>query len=301
MKKAILLFTALAVPALVIVAPTQAQDADTTGWTRTLVVDLTATQASYSDSWTGGEAGQLSWVGNLNGAAEKQLKEWLDFRSTLKLSFGQTYSQNEETKNWSKPKKSTDLIDWENVGRFTMHKFLDPYAAVRLETQFLDAQIPAKKRYLTPMKLTESVGLARRFFERGEDEHLTSRFGLAMRQIFTKTIADSVTYETENVTASDIGVESVTDAVFHFHENLQYTGKLTVFKAFSFSEKDDFAGTPQEDDWKAIDVNWENIVTAQITKIIAVNFYTQFLYDKQVSRKGRLKETLGIGFIFKMM
>ena len=67
-----------------------------------------------------------------------------------------------------------------------------------------------------------------------------------------------------------------------------------------FSEKDNVKGTEFEDYWKAVDVNWENIVNASISKIITVNFYTQFLYDKEVTKKGRFKQTLGIGFIFKL-
>ncbi|MCP4686097.1 MAG: hypothetical protein GY867_11730, partial [bacterium] len=78
-------------------------------------------------------------------------------------------------------------------------------------------------------------------------------------------------------------------------------GKLTLFKALFFSEKDAVAGTVAEDYWKAVDVNFENIVNASITKIISVNFYLQLLYDKEVSVKGRLKETLGIGFVFKLV
>jgi hypothetical protein len=82
---------------------------------------------------------------------------------------------------------------------------------------------------------------------------------------------------------------------------LAYTGKLTLYRAFYFSKKDEVKGTELEDDWKAIDVNWENIISASLSKIVTVNLYTQLLYDKEVSRKGRFKQTLAIGFVFKMM
>ncbi len=279
-----------------------AQLADTSRqWNTNLVVDLTATQAAYSNSWTGGEVGSFNWVSNMNGAAERQFNDWFNFRSSLKLSYGQTYTQDQETKDWSKPKKSTDLIDWDNVARLTVNQYVDPYAAFRLESQFLDASVEAKKRYLSPMRLTESAGLAHRFYKKGEDQHITSRLGLALREIITKEIVDSVTLATSNSTQTDGGLESVTDASLALSDKLQYTGKLTLYKAFYYSKKDSVAGTPQADYWKAIDVNWENIVTAQISKIIAVNFYTQLLYDKQISKKGRVKETLGIGFVFKML
>ncbi len=271
----------------------------TTGWKKSLEVDVTTTQTAYSDSWVGGEIGSFNWVGNLNGAAEKNLKPWFNFRSTLKLSFGQTISQD-TTKNWNKPRKSTDLIDFENVGRFILNKIFDPYVAFRLESQFMDASIDAKKRYLSPLKLTESAGLARRFYEKDNDQ-ITSRLGLALRQTFKTGITDSVLLTTEDSTFVDGGIESVTDVNLTLSKKMTYTGKLTLFKALFFTQKDDFKGTPQEDYWKSVDVNWENIISANLSKIITVNFYTQFLYDKQVSTKGRLKETLGIGFVFKLI
>ena len=292
----------MAVLAVMTVGAQAADDSVVTGWQKSLVLDITTTQTAYSDSWVGGEAGSFNWVANMNGVAQKQMEEWFNFRSTLRLSFGQTMTQSTDTygnKDWSKPKKSTDLIDWENLGRFTLHSFVDPYVAFRLETQFQDASVEAKKRYFSPLRLTESAGIAKLLYEKDKDQIVT-RLGLAMRQTISSDIIDAE-YNTESHTATDGGLESVTDANLSFHGNLKLTSKLTLFKALYFSDKDDFKGLPEEDYWKAVDVNWENTVTAQITKIIAVNFYTQLLYDKQVSKKGRFKETLGIGFIFTMI
>ena len=269
-----------------------------TGWKKSLISDITATQTAYSDSWKGGAIGSFNWVGNLNGAAEKRLKPWLDFRSTLKLSFGQTITQD-TARHWNKPLKSTDLIDWESVGRIIIHAYVDPYVAFRVESQFMDASIEAKKRNFSPTTLTESAGLSHRFYER-ENDQITSRLGLALRETFRTGITDSVLLTTEDSTFVDGGLESVTDLSLTLSDKVNYTGKLTLYKAFFFSQKDDFKGTPQEDYWKSVDVNWENIIAASLSKIITVNFYTQFLYDKQVDKRGRLKETLGIGFVFKL-
>lgn len=284
-------------------AAAQTDDTTSTGWKKPLIIDITTTQTSYSNSWVGGEAGSVNWVGNLNGSAEKQLKEWFNFRSVLKLSFGQTMTQNTDTldmtKHWSKPKKSTDLIDWENVGRFTLHKYVDPFAAFRLESQFLDASVDAKKRFFTPIKLTESAGIARQFYAKEKDE-VISRLGLALRQIMKNVIIDDQ-LNTEDSTLTDVGIESVTDVTLTLNERLRYNGKLTLYKALYFSNKDEVKGTEFEDDWKAIDVNWENIISASLSKILTVNLYAQLLYDKEVSRKSRIKETLAIGFVFKML
>lgn len=281
---------------LLLIGP-YAHSEEQTGWSRSLTVDATTTQATYSDSWTGGEAGSVNWVANLNGSAEKQLAPWFDLRSTLKLSFGQTLTQDAETKVWSKPAKSTDLIDFENVGRITKNWLVDPFVAFRVETQFLDASVDTSKRSLSPMKLTESVGMAKQFYKQ-DNQHLTSRLGLALRQILTKQIIGAAI---STRTTTDGGMESVTDVVKTFNERLQYTGKLTLYKAFFFSESDKTDTTAQAGFWKTVDINWENIFSASITRLITVNLYTQLLYDKEISKRGRFKETLGIGFVFRMI
>jgi len=293
----------LVLPALVLATfswPAAAQDDNPAGWKTSLVLDITTTQTAYSDSWVGGESGSLNWVGNLNGTAEKQLSPSFNFKSRLKLSFGQTLIQD-TNKVWLKPRKSTDLIDWENVGRLTRNWPVDPFLAFRAESQFLDASFEAKKRFFRPIKLTESAGVARKIYAREDKDEIISRFGFALRQIIRNVIIDTLALTTTDSTLTDGGIESVTDVKLTLRDNLQYTGKLTLYKALFFSGKDKVAGTVYEDYWKAIDISWENIVTASITKIISVNLYTQLLYDKEVSTKGRFKETLGIGFVFKMI
>ncbi|MEW6413275.1 MAG: DUF3078 domain-containing protein [Candidatus Zixiibacteriota bacterium] len=286
--------------ALAVAAQAAEEDSMYVGWKKSLIVDITTTQTAYSNSWVGGEAGSVNWVGNLNGKASKYLKEWFELRSSLKMSFGQTLTQDEETRDWSKPKKSTDLIDFENVGLFVLHKYVDPYVAFRLESQFYDGSHPAKKLFFSPIKLTESAGAARKFYEK-KDDFVLSRLGFGFRQIIQKYIADTLTLATESETSTDGGIESVTDASLSLHDNIKYTGKLTLFKALFYSKSDEVKGTEYEDYWKAVDVNWENIISASVTKIVTVNLYTQVLYDKEISKKSRIKETVAIGFVFKMM
>lgn len=290
---------------VVLLTGVNSQAADTTaaGWQKSLVIDITTTQTGYSDSWVGGEAGSFNWVGNINSSAEKHLSPKLDFKSTLKISFGQTKTQDAETKNWGPAVKSTDLIDFENVGKFTLGGYFDPYIAFRLETQFYDGQVESMKQYFSPMKLTESAGIARVLYKK-DKETLTSRLGLGLRQIMKNVVVTSVEdFYVLDTTLTDGGLESVTDAVFNLSERMTYTGKLTLYKAFFFSESDNplLVGTEAEDYWKAVDVNWENIVTAQVSKIITVNLYSQLLYDKEISKKGRFKETIAVGFVFKLM
>ena len=276
-----------------------AEDSTFVGWKKTLVVDLTTTQTGYSDSWVGGEAGSFNWVSNLNGTAEKFLSPTFNYRSALKVSFGQTVTQDKETKDWSDFEKSTDLIDWENVGKIKKGWAVDPYLAFRLETQFYDGRVDTMKQYFSPLKLTESIGVSKEFYKK-DKEVIMTRLGVAFRQTYKSVIsmADTANYTVIDSTITDDGLELVTDAALKLSENIVYTGKLTLFKAFFSSEKDAVGGN---DYWKAVDINFENIFAAKISKVITVIMYTQFLYDKEITKKGRFKEAIAVGFVFNMI
>jgi hypothetical protein len=269
-------------------------------WEKALDLNLTLTQNSYSDNWVGGEAGSVSWMTNSNLKAAKQLCSKFNWSNSLKLAFGQTHQQEQETKNWKKPFKSTDLIDGESVGRFTLDAFVDPYMAFRVISQFMDASVPEVKRYLNPLTLSESGGISKLLYKSEETEFL-SRFGFGLRQKFNKEIVDTLNEKTETHTTNDGGFESVTDFKTSLAEGkITYSAKLTLFKAIFYSEADELKGLPEEDYWEAVDVNWENIFSANIAKYLTVNLYVQFLYDKEIDLKGRLKETLALGFTYRI-
>jgi len=261
-------------------------------WEKSLDFSLNLTQNSYSDNWVGGEAGSFNWMSNLNSSATKQLSKELNLKNTLKLAFGQTHQQDKDSKKWRKPTKSTDLIDFESVLRFTLNAWVDPYFAARLETQFLDAEVSEVKRYFNPIKFSESAGIAKVFYKKEKSEFLT-RFGLGLRQYIQKEITDTSSAKTEVKTANDGGIESVTDFKIGLADGkINYTTKLTLFKAIFYSKKEELY-------WKCVDVNWENIFSSSITTYLKVFLYVQFLYDKQIEKKGRFKETLALGLTYR--
>lgn len=290
---------------LVIACSTAFCDEEPTGWIKTFDLALNVTQSAYSNNWEGGEQGNLIWVAQANGMFEKQVSPKLNWKSTIKLAFGQTHTQyieeNTDEEKWAKPVKSTDKIDIESVARFTLEWHLDPYLAVRFESQFLDASVPDVKRYLNPKLITFSAGVARKMWHRPEKDELITRFGLAVRELITEDIPDPNIKATEVNTATDGGLESVTDFNVVLGEKVGLTSKLTLFKAFFYSEKDDFKGLPEEDYWKAVDVNFENTLTVAVAKYLQVSFYMQLLYDKEIDLAGRFKETLALGLTYKML
>ncbi len=280
-----------------------------TGWVKTLDLSLNATQSSYSGNWTGGEQGNVTWVAQANGVFERQFSPKFNSKTTIKLAFGQTHTQytitdeatGAESKKWAKPVKSTDKIDIESVGRFTTAWYVDPYVALRFESQFLDASVAEHKRYLNPALITFSAGVAREIWHRPEKDALITRLGLAIRQLISEDIVDISPIATETSTVTDGGLESVTDFTIVLNERVSLLSKLSLFKALFNSEKDDLAGKPEEDYWKAIDVNLENSVTVAVAKYLQVSLYTQLLYDKEVDLGGRFKETLALGLTYKLL
>jgi hypothetical protein len=270
-------------------------------WTLSADVNLTATQSAFSDNWVGGEAGALSWALNSNWLAEKQLNPKLHTKNTLKLLFGQTHNQDLETKNWSKPVKSNDLIDFESVLRITMGWFVDPYAGLRIESLFLDQSDPELERYINPVKFTESVGIAKVFFKE-ENRELMMRLGAGFRQFLDRDRYDAASDTRDNFTSNDAGF--IFDADFKTPlagDKITYQSKLTVYQAYYYSEKEVLEGLPEGDYWKAPDVNWENTFSAGITEYLMVSLYVQLLYNKEVDLAGRFKQTLALGFTYKLL
>lgn len=265
-------------------------------------IDITATESAYSSSWVGGEASSASWVANCNIVFASPLFEDLEVRSRFKFSFGQTYTQNLETKVWNKPIKSTDLIDLDNVFSRPIDWLIDwpvdPYLAQRIETQFYDGSNPRKKLPLSPVKFTESFGVTRTFYKK-DKKLVVSRLGFAIRQTITKTITDTIALTHELLTTNNRGIESVSEVDLPLHKHVRYNGKLSLFKSLYDSKSYDLKGTEFENDWKAVELNFENGFIGKVTKHITFNLYLQFLYDKRISRQVRIKQTLALGLVYK--
>lgn len=270
-------------------------------WSASVDANLTLTQTAYSDNWVGGEAGAVSWTSNANFLAEKQLHTKVHNKNTLRLAFGQTYSQDKETKEWSDPVKSTDLIDFETVLRFTLGAFVDPFTAGRIESQLYDDTDPEYGRIFNPINSTESFGIAKVLLKQ-EKREWSTRIGAALRQHVKRDVRDTLTNLRETERTNDGGVEFVADFTTPLaQERMTFTSKLIIFKAFFFSESDELTGQPNEDHWQYPDVDWENTFTANITHYVMVNLYIQLLYDREIDPGIRLKQTLGLGLTLKLI
>ena len=270
-------------------------------WTVAVDANLTLTQNAYSDNWAGSETGTISWTSNVNTLAEKKLHTVVNNKNTLKLGFGQTYSQDKETKEWSDAVKSTDLIDFESLFLFTLGALVDPFIGARIETQFYDDSDPDNGRVINPVNFTESAGISKVLIKQ-EKREWTARFGFGLRQHLDRDVLEVVINIRETKATNDGGLIFVTDFTSPLaQERITFTSRLSVFKALFYSESETPVGLPNENYWKSPDVDWENTFTANITKYLMVNLYTQLLYDKEVDTGTRFKETLSLSLTFKII
>jgi len=262
-------------------------------WNIAADLSLTMNQNAYSNNWAGEERGSISWVFNANFLAEKQLTAKVHNKNTLKLAFGQTHTQmidGLEEKYWAKPDKSTDLIDFESMFRFTMGAFVDPFASFRDETQFLDEREEETKTF-NPNTTTETFGIAKVFIK-DDTQELSTRLGAAFKQYFDSNLVDNT---------NDGGVEFVGIYTKPFRENMiKYSTNLNLYKPIVYSESESLEGTENEDDWKQVRMNWQHDVDISLTSLINLKLYVQLLYNEMVIDEIQFKETLGLGLSYKL-
>lgn len=266
-------------------------------WKITTDMSFTLSQNTYSDNWQGEERGNITWVLNSHTRANKKLSELFMWRNNLRLAFGQTHQQDEDDqgrKKWGKPDKSTDRIDLQSVLTVTFNQYVDPFFAVRWQSQFIDIKEDDSDIPVNPMRFTESAGIARNFIE-AENHNLSSRLGAAFRQKYDRTDypdspeIDALTY--------DGGIELVTE----YNRRLEKHGvnidsKLLLYQALYNSAADD----DEEDYWKALDITWENSLTTKLFSIVNIVFNFDLIYDKEEHRKGQFRQHLGIGVAWQL-
>jgi hypothetical protein len=305
-------------------------------WRREGKVGLNLLQSYYTKNWEGGDKGSVVWAANFDYRAEAQLNEKWNWRNDLNLAFGQTHQQQRDADGaliWQKPDKTTDLIKFETLLRYSLQGF-DPYFAFRFESQFLDQLDPRGDITFNPMTFSESVGISRQLVNQG-DRTLLSRLGFALRQNSRKFFSEAPpSDDTERLSSNDGGLELVLDyADKILSDRVAYTSKFTAYKPVYYSAKSDFDdlaaadliedGLPDDiaDYGLAVDLDWENTFVTAITRLINVQFYLRWSYDKYdnsaapkldvdggldnpgvvgaaIRKAGQLKQTMAIGLAY---
>ncbi len=273
------------------------------GWEMDADMSLTLSQSAFSDNWVGTELSNITWLASGNASAQKQLKDWLHNRNTMKLAFGQTHLQKTDDagdKYWEAPEKSTDKIDIESIMRFTLQTWVDPFLAARMESQFLDLSQEEhdNTRFVNPMLFTETAGIMRTFID-SEQMLLNSRLGAALRQNVNRDqITDLITMDKETNTTVDGGLEFVSELKKQINAPLQSTfrSKLQVYQALFNSKEDDLL----TDDWKSPDMVWENTLSTKLFGLVSANLLFELRYDKEQIHEMQWKQMLGLGLSYTL-
>jgi hypothetical protein len=261
-------------------------------WKIDVNANLTTGLNTYSDNWTGGEAGSFTWASQFLGVAERQLSPKFDTKTTLKLQFGQTATQDKTSKDWSIPKKSTDLIDGEELMRWTLGAWADPFASVRGISEFVDQSDSLLTRYGNPLELTEALG-ASRTLKKSETIEWSSRLGAAVRQVINRSNLDTATGVRKTDVTNDGGVEIDMDLkASNKSKGAALLSSLRLYEALA-SSKEDSAGN-----WRYPHLKWENTLTLTFAKYLMLDLSAYAYYDRDINLNFRLKETLSAGLTY---
>lgn len=265
-------------------------------WNVDATVGGLLTQSAFSSNWSKGDRGSFTWtlLGDLN--AQRQVSHKFNWHNFLRLSYGQTGKQvpdpNDASESvWEPPSKTTDQILAESTGRFTLGGFADPFVGLRLDSQFEDESSPFGKLTFNPIRLTETAGFAR-VFHKTEHAELISRLGIGARQTFGREFLDADTKR--SFSTNDGGLEWLTTAVQPLakENKIVYKGRLLVFAPVFYSQSGDLetfdaealAFDPSREEvagfWRVPDVDFQNEISAQVTKFVSVSLLAHMIYDK---------------------
>lgn len=267
-------------------------------WKLDINTNLATALNTYSDNWTGGEAGSFTWGWQFLGIAERQISPKLNTKSTLKMQFGQTKIQNKTDKRWSAPEKSSDLIDGEELFRFTLGLWVDPFISARAISQFLDMSDPDFARYVNPLDITEAAGVSRTL-RKTETIEWATRLGAAARQYINRDTLNIASGSRETGVTNDGGAEFDMDlAAMNKTKWITLLSSLRIYEALVSSKADEVKGTPQENDWRSPHVKWENTLTLTFAKYLMLNVSAYAYYDKDIDDQVRIKETFSAGLTY---
>ncbi len=248
------------------------------GWKNEAVGTLNFTQNQF-DNWAKGGENAWSWQMNLNGKFVYDQEKY-NWATTGKISYGKTKVGDADAK------KAADEIKLESVLTYKMGIYVNPYAAVTGLTQFTGgydySTTPATtiSAFMDPGYFTQSAGIGINL-----TKNIKTRLGAALKE--TVTDKYSAIYAAGETFRTEFGAESVTDAKIQLSEKIIYTSKLELFSNFKGVDE--------------IDVNWDNLFSAKVSDLITVSFNFKLFYDKDISVKRQLKETLAVGLSYSLL
>lgn len=263
----------------------KSQEEEKYGWQKEIVGGLNLTQASFIN-WTQGGENSLAWHVNL-GFRFVKIGQKTNWETSGKLTYGSAKLGGQEFQ------KTIDEIKAESVLTVKLGTHVNPFVATTAETQFApgyDHSVEPKMQissFMDPGYIRESVGIS--FVP---NEVIRTRFGMGLKQTVANNFASLYTDnpETENRLEqfkNEVGVESVTDVNWKISKNSLFTSKLELFYAFGALDE--------------TDVKWDNVLSVKISKYIGINFNFILFYDKDISSRRQIKQSIAFGLTCNLL
>ncbi len=252
------------------------------GWQKSMVGDLNLTQTSF-DNWAQGGENSFAWQFNFNCKFTND-QEKFNWANSGKLTYGSLKTGDQDFR------KSIDEIKLETVYSYKMNLFINPFVAATGETQIAPGYnygaTPETKisAFMDPGYFRESIGVGY-----APNEIIKSRVGLALKQTISSDYAYADDPDTDKIEdfKNEVGAESVTDLNWKVAENSLVTSKLELFSNIKGFDE--------------IDVNWDNVLSTKVSKYVAFNFNFKLLYDKDISKKRQIKQSIALGLTYSFL
>jgi hypothetical protein len=261
----------------------QEKTAIDTTWQKEAVGSFSFSQAHFDNWATGGEntfAHQFDLGGKLVYNSDKYI-----WTNAAKIAFGNSKIGETETK------KTIDELRIESIVTYLLEFMAEPYLALKGETQLAPGYIYDENSkmqvsgFLDPGYFTQSVG-----FQYSPIEELPIRFGAAVKETITKDFpapyADDPETKRIETIKIELGLETVLAFSKKINENTLINATIDLFNNFTSIE--------------ATDVRWDTDIITQITKYINVKLNVKLFYDKDISVKRQLNQSLLLGISYTL-
>jgi hypothetical protein len=276
MKKAFLLFLFAALS----FTYAQVPDSLKNKWIPSFVVSAGINQIAFTN-WVKGGDNSIAWtfLGDLHYDYAGDV--W-SFKNSVKATYGRS-------KIGSSMYKTTDNdLYIENVVIYNLNWAVSPFFSNSIRSSIANGYnynvTPEVEtaNFFDPGYVTQTFG-----FTYDKYKNIVTRLGIGLQEVFASVhkeytdptnLKDKFRFET--------GIESVTDVNYQLADNILFKSKIRFFSQFK-----------SLDVW---DVRLDNIISAQITKFIGVNFTYLVVYEKAQSPLTQVKEGLQIGITYRL-
>ncbi len=251
------------------------------GWHKKAAAKLNFTKNSY-DNWAV-QGGENSWSWQLDLLANvKHVQKKYQWEVSGKFSFGRTKVVGTESQ------KTEDEIRLESIFSFKAIFFLKGYISLLIQSQLAPGYdyetepITRISNFLDPVYITQSMG-----FDYQPGKIFKTRAGFALKETFTRNhpvpYADNPETDRIERVKVEVGLNSTTDVNIEISEIISFTSRFELFSNFR--------------GFDSIDIYWDNLFLAKIAKFVVVSFNLKLIYDKDVSPRRQLKQTLAVGLM----